>query len=184
MTIYTRGGDAGQTSLANGMRLPKNDPRVEAYGELDEATSVLGLAIALQPDAALRSVLQFVQQRLYSLAALVAGASDPRLQLSAADNAFLEAQIDRLMAQAPPLRHFILPAGDATAAQLHVARCVLRRAERRVVALGPEESRLSPQAWAFLNRASDLLFAAARATSAQAGQSEVPFDPSAPIPKL
>ena len=178
MTIYTRGGDGGQTSLANGVRLAKSDPRVDAYGELDEATSVLGLAIAAQNDARLRASLLFLQQRLYTLAALVAGAQGEHLRIAATDNTFLEAEIDRLQAACPPLTHFILPGGGEAAARLHLARCVVRRAERRVVALGDATELLPPAGLAFLNRASDLLFVAARFAAGQETAPEIPFDPS------
>jgi len=175
MRIYTRTGDGGQTSLRWGERVPKNALRVEVYGTVDEANAQVGLALALlDAEAAgpLRGVLLRVQQELFAVGADLATPPDrgrgdnPRV--TEAMVAGLEADIDRLQADLDPLRAFILPGGTPAAAALHVARTVVRRAERSLVALAAQEP-VDPVLLKYLNRLSDLLFVAARAANRAAG---------------
>lgn len=182
MTLYTGAGDAGETSLAGGDRVSKADARVEAYGEIDEASSAIGLAAAAAGDEALLDLLGFAQQRLTNCAAVVAGPSGDHAasaaKVSEEDVRGLERAIDRLEAASPPLREFVLPGGSDLAARLQVARCAVRRAERRVVATGFRD-RENAQILRFLNRLSDALFAAARASLAAEGISDTVWDKAA-----
>lgn len=186
MRIYTRTGDGGQTHLFGGDRVSKADPRVEAYGTVDELNSVLGLARARLPaDHELQSVLASVQEALFAVGAelATARADDPRLashvpRVGAADVETLERCIDRLEADLEPLRTFVLPGGSEAGALLHVARSVCRRAERRVVALAGQAP-VSPQVLRYLNRLSDLLFVCARWVNHRAGTPEPPWEPRA-----
>jgi cob(I)alamin adenosyltransferase len=178
--IYTRTGDAGETGLFDGTRVSKADPRVDAYGDVDELASWLGVVRArLGVDtgtADVAAMLERIQHDLFAIGALLA---DPRHRiadrvvkatLDAGDIARLEAAIDALEAELPPLRKFILAGGSETGAWLHLARAVCRRAERRVTALGEAAH---PVALTYLNRLSDLLFTMARAVNARAGASEL-----------
>jgi len=166
--IYTRTGDAGTTALGNGARVAKHDPRVEAYGTVDEANATLGLA-RLQAGGAMAAMLSAIQNDLFDLGADLcrpdpeadAAASHPPLRMVAAQVDRLEAEIDRMNADLAPLRSFVLPGGSALAAHLHLARTVTRRAERLAVALAEIES-VNPEAVKYLNRLSDWLFVASR----------------------
>jgi len=175
--IYTRTGDAGETGLFDGTRVPKSDPRVEAYGDVDELASWLGLIRARSVAADLLEMIDQIQRDLFALGAQLA---DPRHRiadrvekavLGEADVRRLETWIDALDDQLPPLRKFILAGGVPAGAELHLARAVCRRAERRVVALGTSAS--DEIAVRYLNRLSDLLFTMARATNARAGVPEI-----------
>ena len=178
--IYTRRGDSGATSLGDGSRVEKDDVRVEAFGAIDEASCLIGLARAAVTDSDLDGILSFIQQRLYNctswLASPQGSASLP--PISAEDVTALEAAVDRLEQRVGPLRGFILPAGNEAAARLHVARAVMRRAERRTVTLSRTQP-VDSTILAFLNRASDVLFMAARYAC---GDSECHWDPAAPKP--
>ena len=156
--VTTGSGDDGTTGTADGQRLPKHHPRIEALGAIDELNSHLGLLRAQLPeDGDARSLLGEVQQDLFDLGAEIAGGKSARIDAAAA--ARLEAQTEARNAELPPLREFVLPGGGSAAAQCHVARAVCRRAERRVTALdGASEA-----AMVYLNRLSDLLFVLARA---------------------
>jgi len=171
--IYTRGGDHGETSLVGGSRVPKNSARVEAYGTIDEANATIGLvrahlAVASEDEADIDRVLDFVQHRLFNCSSRLAtppGAeSEQTPSISSADIAEVEAEIDRLTAATGELEHFVLPGGSDHSARLHVARTVVRRAERRVIDLAELEP-VDEHVLAFVNRLSDLLFAAARYTN-------------------
>ncbi len=155
--VTTGSGDDGTTGAADGQRLPKHHPRIEALGAVDELNSHLGLLRAQLPaDGDARELLGEVQQDLFDLGAEIAGGKSTRTDAAAA--ARLEAQTEARNAELPPLREFVLPGGGAAAAQCHVARAVCRRAERRVTALdGASEA-----AMVYLNRLSDLLFVLAR----------------------
>jgi cob(I)alamin adenosyltransferase len=175
--IYTKTGDAGETSLFDRTRVSKADPRVDAYGEVDELNAFLGAARAAGVDADIASELGAIQQQLFALGARLA---DPSTRIAArvtkaaitdADVQRLEQTIDRLETELHPLRHFVLPGGSPAGALLHVARTVCRRAERRVIALGA--SAFEPVLVVYLNRLSDLLFVMARAVNHRAGQPEV-----------
>lgn len=178
--IYTRGGDGGATSLGDGSRVGKDDVRVEALGAIDEASCLIGLARAVVADSDLDTVLVFVQQRLYNCTSRLAspGGSAGLPAVSAADVTALESAVDRLGERVGPFTGFVLPSSDEAGARLHVARAVMRRAERRVVALSRTQP-VDAAILAFLNRASDLLFMAARYAC---GDSECQWDPAAPRP--
>lgn len=175
MKIYTRTGDDGSTGLLGPGRVPKSSPRIEAYGSVDELNAVLGTVRALDTARWVDEELAAIQSLLFtlgaSLAAVAAGARDSLDRLGPDDVAQLEQWIDRLDATLPPLTTFILPAGTALAAQLHLARTVCRRAERRVVALAAIEP-VDGDTVRYLNRLADLLFVMARACNARAGVAE------------
>jgi len=170
--IYTRTGDAGETGLFDGTRVSKADPRVEAYGHVDELNAVLGLACAMDLDEGLRAKLRLLQRDLFALGAKLADPSDriaERVQkatLGASDTARLETWIDEAERELVPLRRFVLPGGTPAAATLHLARTVCRRAERHIVLLGP--AAVDQEILAFVNRLSDLLFVFARLANRRA----------------
>jgi cob(I)alamin adenosyltransferase len=170
--IYTKTGDAGQTGLLGGARVPKSDARVEAYGDVDELSSTLGLARAHLDDPDLDGVLAQAQRDLVLVGAELAtppGARGPAASIDRAALARLEQAIDRWELELPRLERFILPAGTRGAAALHVARTVCRRAERHSTAVS---GGAPPIALAYLNRLSDLLFVAARVANARAGRAD------------
>jgi cob(I)alamin adenosyltransferase len=167
--IYTRAGDAGSTRLATGQSVSKADRRVEAYGAVDETNACLGLARAHTKDAAeFDAILARVQNELFDLGADLAQPARPDeaegsvLRILDSQVARLEAEIDALNAELPPLASFVLPGGTAAAAALHLARTVCRRAEREAVRLVEAGEPVSRPAMRYLNRLSDLLFVAAR----------------------
>ena len=169
MRIYTKTGDSGETSLFDQTRVLKSDPRVDAYGEVDELNACLGLARAAGVDADVADEIQILQKDLFALGARLA---DPSARIAArvtkaaitdAHIERLERSIDRLESELPPLQRFILPGGSLPGAALHLARTVCRRAERRVVALGAGEG--DRLVLVYLNRLSDLLFVMARAVN-------------------
>lgn len=161
--IYTRTGDTGETGLVDGSRVSKADARLQAMGDVDEANSAIGVAIAGLASADVRAQLTRIQNDLFDLGADLATPGDDFtpsemvLRIVPAQVARLEAEIDAMNAGLPPLTSFILPGGAAAA--LHVARAVTRRAERAVAAMGEDAN---PQALAYLNRLSDFLFVACR----------------------
>ncbi|HOC17868.1 MAG TPA: cob(I)yrinic acid a,c-diamide adenosyltransferase [Vicinamibacterales bacterium] len=176
MKIYTRTGDAGETALFDGRRVPKSDLRVEAYGDVDELNAVVGLVLAEGLDEDLAAMVRAVQRDLFALGGRLA---DParkiagrvgKVAIGDPDIARLEEWIDALEMELTPLRHFILPGGTRAASLLHVCRTVCRRAERRVVQLGSEA--VEPALLAYLNRLSDFLFVLARAANRRAGVAE------------
>jgi cob(I)alamin adenosyltransferase len=168
MKIYTRTGDGGETALFGGGRVPKDDARVNAYGQVDELNALLGLVCATEPQQFERALLESVQRDLFSVGGLLAS-PDPRRVSKALERAQLtnkrveelERAIDRIDGALPPLEHFILPGGTTKAAYLHVARTVCRRAERSVVALHGHAT-VPREILTYLNRLSDLLFMLAR----------------------
>ena len=176
MKIYTKTGDAGETSFFDGSRVSKADQRVEAYGEVDELNACLGAARAACREADLRDALAAIQQQLFAVGARLA---DPSVKIAGRvtkagvredDVERLEQLIDLLETELPPLRRFILPGGGEAGAWLHVARTVCRRAERRVVGLG--DGAVEPVVVRYLNRLSDLLFVMARASNHRQGVPE------------
>ncbi|REJ70116.1 MAG: cob(I)yrinic acid a,c-diamide adenosyltransferase [Planctomycetota bacterium] len=178
MKIYTKTGDAGQTALLGGPRVSKDSLRVEVYGTVDELNSVLGLVRASDPPAAVERVLEGLQHRLFKLGAELATASgaktSPDMQIERDDVKAIEADIDRLEEDLEPLREFILPGGTAVAAQIHIARNVCRRAERRLVTLAKQsDEEVRNVLIEYLNRLSDLLFVLARTANAAAGAADV-----------
>lgn len=173
--IYTKTGDEGQTSLVGGTRVLKCDVRVEAYGTVDELNSHLGLLAAEVADDELRAGLAHIQRVLFDVQTLLAAEQEtpfPLPQVSAAEVADLEARIDAIQAELPPLHSFVLPGGSVPAAQCHVARTVCRRAERRMVALAQQQP-VQPDLLRFVNRLSDYLFVLSRLLLLRAGLPEV-----------
>ena len=176
MKIYTKTGDAGETSLFDNTRVSKADARVDAYGEVDELNACLGTARASGIDADLGGVLEAIQRDLFALGARLADPSSriadrvTKAAIAPADVERLEQTIDRLEDEMPPLRRFILPGGAPAGAFLHLARTVCRRAERRVISLGPDA--VEPILLVYLNRLSDLLFVMARAANHRARMPE------------
>jgi cob(I)alamin adenosyltransferase len=182
MKIYTKTGDAGETGLFGGPRVSKDDARVEAYGAVDELNAALGVARARGGDPELGALLGEAQACLFTVGAWLAtpaAAVKARAALPPVDPgwaAALEAAIDRLEGELPPLHQFILPGGAPLAADLHLARAVCRRAERRAVSLHRVEA-VAPEVLVYLNRLSDFLFVAARAANRRAGAEEVAWRP-------
>ncbi len=167
--IYTRTGDDGSTGLANGERRAKCDARVDAYGDVDEANSAVGLArLSTSGLPELDAMLERIQNDLFDLGAdLATPPSDQPLgyeplRIVMAQVTRLEQEIDALNARLSPLRSFVLPGGSAASAALHLARAISRRAERRMVALSASGEEVSAPALQFINRLSDFLFVAAR----------------------
>ncbi|HEY8341932.1 MAG TPA: cob(I)yrinic acid a,c-diamide adenosyltransferase [Calditerricola sp.] len=177
MRIYTRSGDKGETSLIHGVRVPKHAARVEAYGTCDEANSCIGLALALLPAGPewdeVRRQLAVVQTKLFHVGAELATPPDKPVGWPIGDDdvTALERQIDALDAQLPPLANFILPGGHPAGAALHVARTVVRRAERAAVRVAAEEA-INPAVVRYLNRLSDYLFVLARYVNQRLGRPE------------
>ena len=176
MKIYTKTGDSGETSLFDNTRVSKADARVDAYGEVDEMNACLGAARAAGVDAETSALIEALQKDLFALGARLADPSSriagrvTKASIGEADVQRLEQAIDRLESTLPPLRRFILPGGSAAGALLHLARTVCRRAERRVIGLGPDA--VDPILIVYLNRLSDLLFVMARTVNQRAGVPE------------
>jgi cob(I)alamin adenosyltransferase len=182
--IYTRSGDGGDTGLFGGQRVRKDDLRVRAYGAVDEANASIGAARAAAPGPEIDAVLARVQHHLFDLGAELA--TPPAAPQAAAAHvprvapewvAALERDIDRFEDTLPPLRAFILPGGTPGAAALHVARTVVRRAERDIVTLAAA-SPVNPDLIKFINRLSDLLFVLARAANHRTGAGDVTWSPT------
>lgn len=172
--IYTKTGDAGTTSLADGSRVPKHHIRVEAYGTVDELNSHLGLLAAEVRDDDLRAPLIRIQRTLFDIQTLLAVEREvafPLPHVTGEQVADLEALIDAIQAELPPLHSFVLPGGSVPAAQCHVARTVCRRAERRMAALA-RQAPLPPELLCYVNRLSDYLFVLARLLLLRAGLPE------------
>ena len=173
MKIYTKTGDTGETSLFDNSRVSKADPRVDAYGEVDEVNACLGAAVAAGVSADIAAVLETIQKDLFAVGARLADPSSriadrvTKAAITVQQIDLLEATIDRLEEELPPLRRFILPGGSTAGALLHLARTVCRRAERRVIGLGPDA--VESGVIIYLNRLSDLLFVMARAVNHRAG---------------
>jgi len=174
MKIYTRTGDGGATTLFDGTRIAKSDPRVDAYGEVDEANAAVGVARASGVDKDIEEMLGQIQRDLFALGSRLADPAEriaervTKIALGPADVARLEGWIDKCEEELKPLRRFILPGGTPAAAALHLARTVCRRAERRMVALAVLEAEFL----AYMNRLSDLLFVLARVVNRRAGVAE------------
>jgi len=168
--IYTRTGDDGTTGLADGSRVPKYDLRIESFGTVDEASSAIALILAeADLPEAIRTPLLAVQNDLFEVGAEL---SMPEYAgVDARDVAELEAALDELNADLPPLKEFILPGGDRAAAACHLARTICRRAERRTAELAEREP-VSRHLLAYLNRLSDLLFVMARVLARRNGAAE------------
>lgn len=179
MKIYTRTGDRGDTGLFGGGRVPKDHPRVAAYGDVDELNAVVGMSRAAGPLPRVDEVLVPIQRDLFAIGALLATPDREKMaqhlekaQLTSARIVELERAIDACERELEPLRSFILPGGTSKSAALHLARTVCRRAERAVVALARDEE-LPEIVVIYLNRLSDLLFMLARVANRSAGAAEV-----------
>ena len=174
MKIYTKTGDEGETGLFGGGRVPKDDPRVQAYGDVDELNAWIGFAVAIQLPTFESNVLQTIQRDLFQVGAELAtpNAANLRTSLDASTVSALESVIDSYDPTLKPLKNFILPGGSPKAAALHVARTVCRRAERSVVTLARKQQ-INPLIIHYLNRLSDLLFVLARAVNMQAGHNDI-----------
>lgn len=179
--IYTRTGDKGETGLIGGRRVGKDSPRIEAIGAVDELNAAIGLARSFVQEELIDSILHTTQENLFRLGAdiatpLEAKTATPAKRMTGADVEALESTIDSVEAQLQPLRRFIMPGGSQPAAQLHLARAVCRRAERRLVALSKTEA-VNNQARIYLNRLSDLLFVLARLSNFQLGIRDIEWKP-------
>jgi cob(I)alamin adenosyltransferase len=170
--IYTRGGDLGETSLGDGHRVAKHNPRVGAYGTVDELNAALGVARLHAADGSIGVWVERIQNDLFDVGADLCVPPPPedderhrsRLRVSPEQVAWLEERIDEVNGALPPLTSFVVPGGTPLSAHLHVARTICRRAERDVVALSAQEP-VTPEVIAYLNRLSDLLFVLARAAN-------------------
>jgi cob(I)alamin adenosyltransferase len=178
--IYTRGGDRGETSLGDGARVSKSDPRIEAYGTVDELGALIGIARTLALPDDVDGWLGRIQNDLFDLGADLAvpeqeradRASErerTRLRIEAEQVSWLEERCDEINDRLEPLRSFVLSGGTPAAAQLHLCRTVARRAERELVRLAARAT-INPQALAYINRLSDLLFILARAANPPDGE--------------
>jgi len=188
--VYTRLGDTGQTSLAGGQRLPKDDLRIEAYGTVDELNSFIGLARESARELPeLDRILRRVQHELFNLGSILATMPEdvrPRqARITPSDSEQLEREIDRMNEGLPPLRSFVLPGGSRLNAELHICRTVCRRAERICVALASTQAaaaEVDPAILIYLNRLSDALFVWSRWASHQLGSAETLWEPNQALP--
>ena len=172
--IYTRTGDAGETGLVDGSRVSKAEPRMAAIGDVDEANSAIGVALLTIVDAEQRAMLGRIQNELFDLGADLAtpgedfAPGEMSLRIVPEQVARLEAEIDAMNEALSPLTSFILPGGGGGAAHLHLARTIVRRAERKAVEAGTQVA-LNPEALRYINRLSDHLFVLARLAAKAAG---------------
>lgn len=171
--IYTRTGDDGTTGLGDGTRVGKDSARVNAYGTVDEANSSIGVVLAAQVPDDIRALLTMVQHQLFDLGGELC--IPGHAAIGAEDVDALERQLDQYNEALPPLKDFILPAGGEAAARCHLARTIVRRAERETVTLARHDA-VRPEAIRYLNRLSDLLFVLARVLARADGQGEVLWD--------
>ena len=172
--IYTRTGDDGTTGLGDGSRVAKDDARVEAYGTVDEANSAIGMVLA-EPDLdeSIRAILTDVQHDLFELGGELCIPGHSAVTVTYIER--LETELDALNEKLPPLKDFILPGGSRAASACHLARTVVRRAERRVQTLA-HASDVRPEALRYLNRLSDLLFVIARTIARRGSGQEILWD--------
>lgn len=171
--IYTRTGDDGSTGLGDGSRVAKDSARIAACGALDEANSAIGLVLAAEPGQDIRDLLLALQHQLFDLGGELC--IPGHAVIDDADIEALERHLDRYNDALPPLQEFILPGGGEAAARCHLARTIVRRAERETIALS-RGSQVRPQAIGYLNRLSDLLFVLARVLARAGGGGEVLWD--------
>jgi len=175
MKIYTKTGDAGETSLIGGTRVPKFHLRIDCYGTVDELNSYIGLIRCQEIAGREKEILKEIQDRLFTIGSSLA--ADPEKSkmkipdLHQSDVTLLEEEIDRLNAELPQLKHFILPGGNTTVSYCHIARCICRRAERLVVELA-SDSFVEQQVIIYLNRLSDYLFVLGRKLGSDADAEE------------
>ena len=182
MKIYTKTGDKGTTSLIGGTKVSKAHLRIEAYGTVDELNSHIGLCRDLLTDSGTRIILQEVQDRLFTVGSSLAcdPEKEPKMKipdLKEEDVTLLEKQIDAMNEVIPPMKSFVLPGGHVTVSQLHIARCVCRRAERCCVRLEMENEEVPSIVIKYINRLSDYLFILARFATHQLNTEEIPWKP-------
>ena len=182
MKIYTKTGDKGETSLWGGSRVKKSHPRVSAYGTLDEANSVIGLALSFLPieEAAIHNRLIRIQNEIFVAGSELAtqpGTKTTIVLIEESEISQLEKEIDEMETQLEPLKNFILPSGSSAGSALHLARTVIRRAERECVELDSMGENLRPEVIRYLNRLSDYLFVAARHVNHVLKQTETKWIP-------
>jgi len=174
--IYTKKGDAGQTSLLGGERVDKTDPRLEAYGTLDELNSHIGLVRDFAIDAPVKNFLLTIQENIFTAGSILAAGNDTVLSklpsLNKEDLIALEREIDRMCEKIPPQKHFILPGGHPIVSYCHITRCVCRRAERGIVRLDLSEKK-QRLTLTYVNRLSDYLFVLARFLAVELGIKEI-----------
>jgi cob(I)alamin adenosyltransferase len=176
--IYTKKGDRGKTSLIFGGKVSKDNPRVNAYGTVDELNASLGVAVSFIKDSTVRKILQSIQNELFNIGAELASSGNLKnktgdyYQLSKSKVENLEKTIDSLDRKLPPLKTFVIPTGKSNVSLLHQARTVCRRTEREVVTLSRKE-KVNPNILAYLNRLSDLLFVLARFLNKKSGGKEI-----------
>jgi cob(I)alamin adenosyltransferase len=180
--IYTKTGDKGTTSLIGGTKVPKSHLRIEAYGTVDELNSYVGLCRDIISDEKTREILLEIQDRLFTIGSSLA--CDPERDtamkipdLKESDVSLLESEIDRMSDETPPMKSFVLPGGHPTVSQLHVARCVCRRAERCCVRLQLEDMPVESVLIKYVNRLSDYLFILSRYMTLKLGVEEIPWKP-------
>ena len=180
MKIYTKTGDAGTTSLFGGKRVSKSDLRIETYGTVDELNSYLGLIRDQPVNAGRKDVLIEIQDRLFTIGSMLAtepGNTKVKIPtLAENDVQFLEKEIDRMEANLPPMKSFVLPGGHPSVSFCHIARTVCRRAERLVISLNQAE-RVDDLVIKYLNRLSDYLFVLARSMAQELRADETPWKP-------
>ena len=180
MKIYTKKGDKGTTQLIGGTRIPKSSLRIEAYGTVDELNSCIGLVRDQEINENHKKTLIEIQDRLFTLGALLA--SDPEKSkmkipdLTETDVEFLEKEMDKMDAELPPMKSFVLPGGNNIVSFCHIARCICRRAERITVDLSQHE-KTDEIAVKYLNRLSDYLFVLSRKLAQETGAEEIPWKP-------
>ncbi len=179
MRIYTKKGDKGSTSLFGGKRLSKDAVRIEAYGTVDELNSQVGILLDSLDIAELKDDLLIIQHWLFDYGSMLATPPGAKQYVTPPGEkalSFLEQKIDGMELELPPLRHFILPSGYLPTSFAHMARCVCRRAERRIVTLSHEED-VAEEILAFFNRLSDYFFVFARYAAHRAGKKDVEWNP-------
>jgi cob(I)alamin adenosyltransferase len=180
MKVYTKTGDKGTTALIGGVRVAKDDLKIEAYGTVDELNSHIGMIRDLYTCATEKLVLLEIQDRLFTLGALLASATEKAMkkmpQIAEEDIEYLEKRIDYLDTELPPLTSFVLPGGHIAVSSCHIARCVCRRAERRIVSLQNLEANYT-LVMAYLNRLSDYLFTLSRKIAIAEKAEETPWIP-------
>jgi cob(I)alamin adenosyltransferase len=182
LKIYTKTGDKGTTSLIGGTKVPKSHMRIEAYGTIDELNSHIGLCCDLIDDLKHKEILREIQDRLFTIGSSLAcdPIKEPKMRLpdlKEEDIILLEKEIDKMDAAMPAMKNFIIPGGHITVSQLHIARCVCRRAERACVKLELESLEVDQIILKYLNRLSDYLFVLSRFTGQQLNVQEIPWKP-------
>jgi cob(I)alamin adenosyltransferase len=178
MKIYTKTGDAGKTSLIGGTKVLKNNPRIEAYGTVDELNSYMGLVSDFCKDDHAKNILKEIQDRLFTIGSELACDPDKKINMSIpdlheSDIELLEMEMDEMDKELPVMKNFILPGGSPSVSFMHVARCVCRRAERCCVNLMENDGNVNPLIIKYINRLSDYLFMLARYTGMKNNTPEI-----------